>query len=1433
MLSVSIGAWAGPAEGFEMKKDHIGVWFTNDDSSLSPEKVIRIEVTKSGGVKAALDELAAILAGSKDPAFREKLDEAAQGGSDFIANNRFIVKVVYTGEGSLSLSDDDIAALNNLNIPTIDLQDLKPASVFVLTNSNVKNLILPDQWTMDDVEAAAQDCSNLNAALSIGTSVGAGEHEDGTPVTSISYLQNNQLTTIDNPGSLVAYVKKPGTLYQSTIRLGYLLKLPDSQNPGQEIDLGTNTKLGNVDPYTYALSGLKLVTITGTPSARDFNGASKTAAIKFDADGHFVFDKEADETSVDKDAAVGGGSRQLTGTTKTGALFGSNLTKLDLGDAIITDAHYSDLTISWSYSCVSTSLKEIIFPTTSQLTKLPADCLNSDYSLLEELCIPGNIKVLKTRACYISTNIMRHVWTTGGTAHMIYDNGAYLVSDPDNVDHYGHAPLDDATWNAGKTPEGAPRYGTITLPEGLELIESHNFTARSVSDVYVLNVHAPECHVDAFSTIMYMGNNTIDTQYILDQGMVTRQAYAQSVSKGEYITFLHYPRKSTTPDIQRYTDVTREYSVATTLRDGKGNVIYFPNQSELNRAYLQGTTGYLWYAWDSERVPGPAGNENSFANFSGLNALTGHTTAAQQAANGYYLANTMTNPVKTDRSFYDVRLDTDGQPSLAQPAGLDWYYNTKWEEKQLYPEIDATQTQTEIGRVPVTDEEGNPIYVEGDCNYVKDYRYVPAENGEYVQVATLTGYESTQTPVEGVSTYYSDNQGSNAVTPKVQNGYFVEDGKKDVYTAVDKNNDIIGAESQYYTKNGDTYTPSYLMFNNICYYYSEEGEVKGWVQEWGYENPTANHYTSQDLSGTPITSSDSGFGYNTLYWVYYTDVIHYIASNHFIPGKTWYSYDQNSKTYNQITLSWHNPITGDYYYKSGQEPNYSSADGQDYNASTTYYTSNTGETEVNPVNFDNTYYYATYDYTYEVYNGQTTGTRVDKVEYYREGTSEELADDNITKYCQKTDPVYAIEKGTQYDYRGWHQFILTAYATNDDRPFTPVKFYQTDNDWWTVCLPYDLRYSDMIRFFGNETTGEIPYLSKLRYVVRDYDKEKITLVFSKNLMVYKEDIAAMNPGATDDYVHGIIDDETMWPTTENGKALGTQPTDEEGTNGYDPIILHKGVPYLIKPNIDVNAGRSFDVYKNDHEKANPNLYKRLIDAQNVPAEQLETYIYKGEYTVPAYVIGDNAPEATVESRSFQHAPLPNSEGMSGGPKFTYNSSDQIMYGGKKVSARISNKYSYTFVGSFFLSLMPKDCYFLGWDSKKKCAAFWFNKTPNLTSYDWNNQTGIICPNFDTTLQIDPATSLSDPAKWTFAANSVENDNLVGTTSSAKRGLTDMDWGEVDVVVTGIGKVNVENNNKAIEQADVIYDMQGVRMNRPLSRLPKGVYIVNGKKYVVD
>ena len=1255
-VCVSIGAWAGPLEGFELKKEQIGTWFFNNDASLGTEKVIKVEVSKTGGLKAALDELTRILNGQARPDYLDKLNETANNSSNFVSEKKLVLQVVNTSGNALTLNDDDLAALASIDIPTIDLQDLNPASTFTFVNPNVKRVILPDGWDKADVNAfgeALKTSTNFESAYSINA------------------LNGTDYTLDATSGSIVAYVNKPGTLY-TAIRHIYGQHVVVNNNPV------SHTKLGTADAYTFGLNKLKYITLLGTPSAHDFNGGD-AEAIKYDAEGHFVFDREADETKTDKDAGIGG-TRQLLGTHKTGAIIGAQLAYLNLGDAIITDEHCSDLTISWSHSAQSSTLKWIVFPTTPRLTTLPADCLNGDYALLEEFCIPGNIEVLKTRACYISTQVVRHIWTTGTKSGVMYDNGAYLVNydpndptknTPGTLDHYGHAPLSSTTWNNGCGNNNIPdvgRFGTITLPENLRLIESNCFTSRNVSDVYSLNPVAPECHVDAFSTIMYLGNNTIDTDYIIKMGMVTREAYAQDVAKGEYITFLHYPPTIGTPEIQRYTDPTREFSVATTLRDGKGNIIYFPNQSELDRAYLQGTTGYLWYAWDSKRVPEGPGNANSFYDGKGSfhPTLNGHTTSLQESANSLYENNLMTNPDKTDRSFYDVRLDTDGQPTLAQPDGLDWYYNTRWEGVQLYPQPTKVSVVDDQGNpvmvtVPVTDENGNIIYdelpsgssTEGNYTRATEQRYYRAINGTFCH------------PL---------NQD--------QNGLFTID-----YS---------------YTQNEEGLYCKAPWDNNV--------------------------------------------------WT------------------TWSSWMGNIQRYDRA-------VSGIIEFDNQQHN-----DGRPrFNIGTDYVD------------------YASYNSEYKQFLDRYNVKDVFVYSPANEGDPEPY-------YKMRTQVVQDQVVTEKKDYRGWHQFVLAAYGpAGDPKDETVVKFYQTDSDWWTVCLPYDLTHSEMIRFFGNESQNKIPYLSKLRYVVRDYDKRKITLMFSNNLMVYKENITGEN-------VHGDIDDKTKWT---------------DGEIEQDPIILHKGVPYLIKPEIPVGANRSFSVAK----EMNADLYQRLVDAENVGGGALETYIYKGEYTVPAYVVGTNAPEETVAQRTFDHY---------GDYSKTYYSANKIKYEGQEVEAKISNQYSYTFIGSFFKSVLPHDCYFLGWDNVRQRAAFWYNKTPKLDAQEWNNQTGIICANFDRlgTL-IDPATSLNDPARWIFAAESNDSDNLLGTASSAPKSYGMGYGGAINIVNDpenplaedfGDQEVLSIDEIQSLDTKSVWYNVSGQKLNgRPTQ---SGVYIMNGKKYVV-
>ena len=123
----------------------------------------------------------------------------------------------------------------------------------------------------------------------------------------------------------------------------------------------------------------------------------------------------------------------------------------------------------------------------------------------------------------------------------------------------------------------------------------------------------------------------------------------------------------------------------------------------------------------------------------------------------------------------------------------------------------------------------------------------------------------------------------------------------------------------------------------------------------------------------------------------------------------------------------------------------------------------------------------------------------------------------------------------QKDYRGWHEFALVA-AYNYEEPDPIYNFGSiNDNNWWTLCLPFDMTKKNLRLVFGNPDGGsditkgeDYPRVCELIGVERNADAKSIVLQFGKDLV--------MNTSETDN----------------------TMPSE-------DAVIMKAGHPYLIKP----------------------------------------------------------------------------------------------------------------------------------------------------------------------------------------------------------------------------------------------------------------------------
>ncbi|MBP5424899.1 MAG: hypothetical protein J6Y33_02350 [Prevotella sp.] len=1548
------------------------------------------------------------------------------GSIGTLIQDKTFVKVKIDGY----LEKSGLADLANINCQILDLSelDLNHADACSMSdlseqfcmsdwdlNHNVKFVILPEGATREQI-VSADKVSGLKNIYSI-----------------VSFTHD---TNDNNKFDFTAYNRVRGTLAPALVAGG-----KGMQN--------VNWKYGNYNTYTpdmYNNIG-KSATISGLINAYDLAKSSTT----LDEYGHLLFDKTYADESKGADDRVNIGTRVVCGGISG---YNSGPKKLDLQYAEIEGPQYiNDIKIS---SLVNVGyLTHVIIPENESVKETPSYFIT--HNNVKEICIPSNIETIRT---HFAPSV-DHIWTTGykvgqtgGDAYeLTYDNGCYASKD--GTASYGYTGLPFSA-------SSLYPYGTYTFSSNLKMIETGAFsnTNPCVKDVYVLAKVAPECHVDAFNTKMYVGNGGYDP-HIVD-GVITRDSY---VNGNQWITMLHYPRECTSPEVQRYTDPTRSYTIASNEVDGKGGVLYYPSQSEFIAAYGQGTTGYLWNAWERTYEWGMLQSDGGIT--------SEWNESAQNRANDYFKANPDLTKSPGDTkytctSFYDVT--ANGQ--FEQPDNLVPYYDVRWNERvlsdkgdgvQLYPapEVD-TQAASFYKYLPATEDDFNnnikvytlngstgeyEVYVGAYNNgtsyykrvqsqviengspkfetcangtYVQDTRYVEDEDGTYVLHRTQDGSTTTDTPVDGVSGYYSDEQLTNEVTPKVANNtywyengtqpvfsedavyapvtgvstyytlsngvytetipqlnssyyyktgnevdaysaavykpvadvwtyyydnngtkvqenpqfnnwatYYYKDGteEKDIYVTIYNYNTVVVLGQTYYTSDDGSKVEAVNPALNGTYYYKTGQQVTGWVQELYYGDTTKKYYTyngndyvlesnpqwntqywvyydglideylstttySKDVTqyysfnGTSYTPVNAYFS-NTLYYIsgseivdkyvattelvnnvstYYTmngnqysemsgDIFskayyyvvgktdEYVATTTYTPSQTYYI--QQNGTYVET-----NVLFGQqgYYYVTGTSKKYDSANGEDWNAHT-YYTDDAGAAVATTITFDQSYYIPNYTYVYETFvSGNDDGDPRYELEYYYRAY-DSSKDGEAQRYCPVMEDLEFKPVTKQNDYRGWHQFVLSAYSKGTDIPMQPMRSYQTDNDWWTICLPYDLTYNEVMLFYGdvNETgqpnASKVPIVCLLSNVVRDKENNHIRLNFSSNLMEHK---------ATK------VDGE--WIVSADKAPNHDKSTDAD-------VIIHKGVPYAIKPMFKAGAGRQFDVYGRDSVNAQisqgritansvdyPGLYEKLKAAEDIAGEDFRNMQEDNLYTVPALIPVSQATDDEVVDKT------------------------EITYEGEKYYRL--NSIDYTFVGALQLNVIPPFSYFLGYKNSSlfvyadyDTQEFEENKkstTPDYrNTFKWTNNACVICPNLlsadckdtqkgannkynlklghhDGMVEVADNTGASvSGARWeifnkqdNIGLMSMLTDDRFTQSSSSSRGIFaqgceihygfDMTFPMVD----GIKNLDSDEAKDTANGDQKVYSLDGQYMGTSRQGLKKGVYIIGGRKYVV-
>lgn len=360
------------------------------------------------------------------------------------------------------------------------------------------------------------------------------------------------------------------------------------------------------------------------------------------------------------------------------------------------------------------------------------------------------------------------------------------------------------------------------------------------------------------------------------------------------------------------------------------------------------------------------------------------------------------------------------------------------------------------------------------------------------------------------------------------------------------------------------------------------------------------------------------------------------------------------------------------------------------------------------------------------------------------------------------------------DYQGWHEFVLT--ENYNVQPFEPQKYYKEydEKDWYTLCVPYDLTKSQLLQALGVKADNKVKKLKGTDYEVtsKDVYPDVRTLVKVTRSLKSSKVIFTLSEKLLDDN-GDVYDLELNEHRTEYVKIPQT---------GEDPVVIKGGYPYLVKSYWP----------KDDQIKKIGNYVMSVAESNEYKFN--ENCKFNDKYMLP--------------TKEFKMIAI-NDDG------------NQV-----HKDAEGTTPAYYYFVGTYVQNSIPKYSYYLG---KSKNGSHNFFRAVG-DGIAWNIYSAIITPL--STLEYNLNSDASEDKITNIKLDVTDNTNdlviLEGESPAYAGAPLTFLLDENNGTVTGIKEIS----SSSCYADGRIYTLGGQFVGASFKGLPKGVYVKDGKKYVV-
>ncbi len=363
----------------------------------------------------------------------------------------------------------------------------------------------------------------------------------------------------------------------------------------------------------------------------------------------------------------------------------------------------------------------------------------------------------------------------------------------------------------------------------------------------------------------------------------------------------------------------------------------------------------------------------------------------------------------------------------------------------------------------------------------------------------------------------------------------------------------------------------------------------------------------------------------------------------------------------------------------------------------------------------------------------------------------------------------------QKDYQGWHEFVLT--DNYNVQPFEPQKYYEKydEKDWYTLCVPYNLTKSQLLQALGVKAGNKVKKLNGTDYEVTSEDvyPDVRTLVKVTRSLKYSKVIFTLSEKLLDD--NGDVYDLEL-----NGERTEYMKIKQEGE---DPVVIKGGYPYLVK-----------SYWPNDDKIKKIGNYVMSVAGSN-------KYSFNEDWKFSDY-------NYMLPTKEFKMIAI--------------NDYDEIVY---KDAEKTTPAYYY-FVGTYVQNSIPMYSYYLG---KSKNGSHNFFRAVG-DGIAWNIYSAIITPlstleyNLNSNASVDNITNI----KLDVKDNTNDLVILEGESKPYAGAPLTFLLDENNGTVTGIKEIS----SSSCYADGRIYTLGGQFVGASFKGLPKGVYVKDGKKYVV-